>query len=203
MVKNAHRTFHAKRIATFRLRTGRVLHASGTNILFGRAINNFFQTHRYNVVFVNLFCTDRFTGEKHNRKTRYKSRSEGIQNQHYIPRHVLQQRSVTNQRDRQTGVQTMQFSWRGYKVLPETMGNLTEVVQGLQRGNLYVSPATFLFFVPFCFEKHNYLHSLQYGFSSATVSTRQTNALVSITFKWLLLKIIATRRGSVCLAYVS
>lgn len=56
MVKNAHRTFHAKRIATFWLRTGRVLHASGTNILFGRAINNFFQTHRYNVVFVNLFA---------------------------------------------------------------------------------------------------------------------------------------------------
>ena len=34
------------------------------------------------------------------------------------------------------------------------MGNLAEVVQGLKGGKLYVSQATFLFLVSFCFEKH-------------------------------------------------
>ena len=55
-----------------------------------------FIKHIVVIIPVLFFHTDTFTGEKDNRKTRNQSRSEGIQNQHYISGHVLQQRSVTS-----------------------------------------------------------------------------------------------------------
>ena len=107
MLDRLRQLFLIKCVGTLQ-RTGRVQHVSCTKILFGHAIHNLFFQTRYNFsVVCYLFHTDPFTDEKDNRETRYKSCSEGIQNQHYISRHVLQQRPFTSQRDWQTGIQTM------------------------------------------------------------------------------------------------